>query len=124
MARVDLSRRPAPDIKTPPETGGVVVAEAREGGRRLRLGGLLLLEHLRLAAADLDLARLRFLGHLVNEVDMQHAIVEAGADDLDVVGEAEAPFECAAGDAPMQITALVLVGFAPCRSPAENSRAR
>jgi len=33
MARLDLSRWPAPDIKTPPESGGVVVAGAREGGR-------------------------------------------------------------------------------------------
>ena len=35
---------------------------------------------------------------------MQHAVFEVGADDLDVVGEAEAPLERASGDAAVQIT--------------------
>jgi hypothetical protein len=55
--------------------------------------GRLLLRHLRLygfARSDRDLAR---LGDLVNQVHMEHAIVELGAGYLHVVGEAEAPLK-------------------------------
>ena len=57
---------------------------------------------LRLSGADLDLARLCRLGNLTDQIDMQHAVVEARADDLDVVGEAEAPLEGAPRDAAVQ----------------------
>ena len=38
---------------------------------------------------------------------MQQAVVEAGAVDLDVIGEAEAPLERAPRDAAVQVAALV-----------------
>jgi hypothetical protein len=39
---------------------------------------------------------------------MQHAVDQARADDLDVVGEAEAPLERAPGNAAVQIAAVLV----------------
>src|SRR5260370_7389647 len=97
-------------MQNAPDFGGVST-------RYRCLGGLSLFDHLRLAPADLDLARLGRLGHLVDEVDMQHAVDQAGANDLDVVGEAEAPLERAPGDAAVQITAPLLLPFRLPRPP-------
>src|SRR4051812_47781402 len=78
-----------------------------------KVSGGLLLEHLGLlrrgAGRDADRARLRRLGHLAGELDMEQAVVEAGADDLDVVGELEAALEGAAGDAAIEVGALLLL---------------
>src|SRR6202045_3628384 len=94
---------PAPlllENKTPPKFGGVLPFEACRSASRL---GRLLLRHLRLHAfdrsADLDRARLGCLGHFANHVDIKQAIVEAGAHDLHVIGEAEAALEGAPGNA-------------------------
>jgi urease accessory protein len=63
-----------------------------------RLGSLLF-GGLELRGGDRDLARFHRLGHLTDEVDMQHAVDEGRIRDLDMVGEAEALLERAAGDA-------------------------
>jgi hypothetical protein len=51
---------------------------------------------------DLDLARLQEFGKLANETDRQEAVFQLGAGDADVVGQAEAAFKTALGDAAMQ----------------------
>src|SRR5690242_13874652 len=48
---------------------------------------------LRRPGADLHFARLCCFRNFPGEIDMQHAIDKACSDDLDVVGEAEAPLE-------------------------------
>lgn len=73
-----------------------------------RSGGLLL-RYLRPrlnARADLDRARLRRLRHFVNQVDMEHAIVDIGGRYLHVIGEAEPPLERAPRDAAVQVAAV------------------
>ena len=72
-----------------PPIGGVLYLLAvrllgrRHPLRQLRVNGFS-------ARADRDLARLGRLRHLLNQVDMEHAIVELGAGNIHVVGEAEA----------------------------------
>jgi len=72
-----------------------------------------LLRHLRLhgvhRTADLDRARLGGLGHFANYIDTKHAIVEARARHLHVVGKAETPLKRALGDAAVQIIAAAIV---------------
>jgi hypothetical protein len=63
------------------------------------------------ASPIVDLAGLRLLRHLADQVDMEQAVVEARAIDLHVVGEAEAALEGAPGDAAVQIAALRLLVF-------------
>ena len=108
MARLDLSRAPLGTQNAPGNRG-------RLSSERLAdsdwLGSLLLLDHLPRACADLDLARLGLLGHLVNKIDMQHAVGEGGADDLDMVGEAKAPLERAPRNSAVQITAVLVFLF-------------
>ena len=93
----------AAQAKTPPNFGGVSAFERLRSTCRL---GRLLLRHLRLQdrdrGADLDRAGLRCFRHFANHVDMEQAIVEAGAHHLHVVGEAKAPLERASGDATVQ----------------------
>src|SRR5271155_4964154 len=96
---LDLNARRQTDKKNAPGSRGrSLTLQPLAGGR----SGGLLLDQPGLAAADLDLARLHRLRHLVDKVDMQHAVVEAGADDLDMVGEAEAALESPPGDAAVQ----------------------
>src|SRR5262249_8578130 len=74
--------------------------------------GRLLLRHLRLygfGRADGDLARLGRFRNLVNQIDMEHAIVELGAGHLHVVSEAKAPLKRAARDAAVQVAVAVLL---------------
>ena len=59
----------------------------------------LLFDYLGLRGRNRDLARFHRLGHLADEVDMQHAVDEGGTRNLDMVGEAEALLERAPGDA-------------------------
>src|SRR5262249_35585200 len=63
-----------------PETGALPSIEPK-GLRSLGF------DHLRLAVADRDLARLLRLGNLTHEVDVQESVLEARALDMDVVGE-------------------------------------
>jgi hypothetical protein len=42
---------------------------------------------------NLDRVRLDRLGDLVDQFDMQHAVIEMGARDLHVIGKAETPLE-------------------------------
>src|SRR5260221_268385 len=71
---------------------------SRELARKFCLRRLLL-DRLRLrACSDLDRPRLHRLGDLAHEFDMQHAVVEAGADHLDGIGELEAALEGPAAD--------------------------
>src|SRR5712691_11428186 len=65
----------------------------------------------RLAVADGNGARLQALGHVAHEVDMEQAVLELGALDLDVVGELEAPLERARRDAAVQELAPLLLGL-------------
>src|SRR6516162_5921012 len=94
------------ETRTPPNWGRPVTTSVWPLGR-------LLLRHLRLyeltVRTDRDLARLGRLRHLVNQVDMKHAIVELGAGHLHVVGEAEAPLKRAPRDAAVQVAVAVLL---------------
>src|SRR5262249_18273007 len=59
--------------------------------------------------ADGNGAGLQPLGNVAHEIDVQQAVLEVGALDLDVIGELEAPLEGACGDASVQeLTTLVL----------------
>jgi len=69
-----------------------------------------LLDHLRLAGADLDLARLLGLGDFADEVDVQETVLHCRALDLDEVGKLEHPLERTRGDALVDGLALLLVG--------------
>src|SRR5437667_1642145 len=69
------------------------------------------LDHLVLAIADRDLARLLGLGNLAHEIDVQESVLEGRALDLDVVGKLEHALEGAGGDALVEHVAAVLVGL-------------
>src|SRR5437763_15113432 len=75
-----------------PETGALPSIEPK-GLRSLGF------DHLRLAVADRDLARLLRLGNLTHEIDVQESVLEARAPHLDVVGELEDALERARRDA-------------------------
>src|ERR1043165_8836766 len=60
-------------------------------------------------AIDGDAARLFLLRDHALKGDMQQAVFQFGLPDLDMIGELEAAFEGAAGDALMQIALLFLV---------------
>src|SRR5580658_6230862 len=73
-----------------------------------RLGGLRLsFDHGDVGAVDRDAARLLLLGHDALEVEMQEAVLELGALDLDMLGELEAALERAACDALIEIARLL-----------------
>jgi hypothetical protein len=59
----------------------------------------------RLAAGDLDRPRLHRLGDLADQLDMEEAVIEAGADHLDRLGELEAALEGAARNAAVEVLA-------------------
>ena len=105
---MDLNRAPLGTQNAPGNRGRFSSEQLTSGGW---LGSLLLLDHPRLAGTDLDLAWLSLLGHLVHKIDMQHAVHQGGADDLDMVGEAKAPLERAPGDPAVQITAVLVFFF-------------
>ena len=67
------------------------------------------------AVRDLDLAGLRGLGDLADEVDMEEAVLEARALHLDMVGELEAALEGARGDAAIEDLAAFLGGLLSSR---------
>src|SRR2546423_14143486 len=74
--------------------------------------GRLGFEHLGLlAVADRNLAWLFRLGDLAHEVDVQEAVRELRAGNLDVVGKLEAALERAGRDALIEHLALVLALF-------------
>ena len=73
--------------KAPRKTGALHSSDCQIVGGRL--GRLFVLDG-RLAVADRDLARLLRLGNLAHEVDVQEAVLELRALDLDVVGKLEA----------------------------------
>jgi len=58
--------------------------------------------------ADLNLTRLGRLGHFVHQIDVEHAVVEIGAGDLHVIGEAKPPLEGAPRDPAAQVAGAVL----------------
>src|ERR1044072_2184320 len=74
--------------------------------------GRLRLKHMRLTVglADRNLARLLGFRDLADEIDMQEAVHQRGAGDLDVVGELEAALESARRDALIEHLAWLLVG--------------
>src|SRR5436190_7153132 len=81
--------------------------------RALRGAGGLGLDDLRRAVADRDLARLLGLGDFPLEVDVQQAMIQAGALHYDIVGELEATLERARRDALIEHLAggLTLLGL-------------
>src|ERR1700756_342839 len=66
----------------------------------------------RLAACNLDAARLHRFRQFALEFDLQEAIVEASALHLHKIREVEAAFERPPGDAVVEVVALVLAGIA------------
>src|SRR5262245_55773961 len=92
------------ETKSAPASRG---APHQSRGDRLR--GLLGVDHLGRTAADRNLARLRRLGNLALEVDVQEAVLQARALDLDMVGELEAPLERAGRDALVEHVAVLAV---------------
>src|SRR5262245_54408221 len=73
--------------------------------------GRLRVDHLGLAVADRDLARLHRLRDLADEVDMEEAVLERRAPDLDVLGELKDALECARRDALVEHLAFLLLGL-------------
>src|SRR5262249_40373032 len=67
------------------------------------------LDHLSLALADRDLPRLLVLRNLAHEIDVQETVLEAGAANLDMVGELEATLEGAGSDALIEHVAIFLL---------------
>src|SRR5205807_1955495 len=70
----------------------------------------LMLDHLGLAVADRDLARLLGLGDFTDQVDVQETVLQRSALDLDEVGELEDALEGTRRDPLIKGFALVLVG--------------
>src|SRR5258708_9853177 len=108
-ALVLAARHPHPDRLPKPGEPAAKGSERETGLCRL------LLDRLRLrAGGDGDRPRLHRLGDLADQLDMQHAVIEAGADHLDGVGELEAALEGAAGDAAVEVLrgVLLLLGLA------------
>src|ERR1700742_5351869 len=66
----------------------------------------------RLAACNLDAARLHRFRQLTLELDLQEAIVEAGALHPHKIGKVEAAFERPPGDAMVEVVAFLLPGIA------------
>src|SRR6266566_2456164 len=66
-------------------------------------------DHLRLAIADRDLARLLRLGNLAHEIDVQESVLEGRTLDLDIVGKLEDALERASRDALIEHLAVVLL---------------
>ena len=75
--------------------------------------GFELAQVVRCCAVDGDLPRLHGLGDLPDQFDLEQAIVEGRALDLDVVGQVELPFEGAGRDAAIEVLALGLFRLAP-----------
>src|SRR5262249_43776506 len=73
--------------------------------------GRLRVDHLGLAIADRDLARLHRLRNLADEVDMEEAVLKRRALDLDVLGELKDALERARRDALVEHLAFLLVGL-------------
>lgn len=65
------------------------------------------------AASDGDLARFHSLGHFTLQRNRENTIRQRGILDPDVIGELEAAFKCAPGDAAMQIFAVLPFGLLP-----------
>src|SRR6185437_11107890 len=59
---------------------------------------------------DLDAAHLA-LDDAAHEIDVEQAVVERRAGDLDAVGEHEGALELARGDAAMEVDAILVVGL-------------
>jgi hypothetical protein len=57
--------------------------------------------------ADFDFARLQEFRKLADKIDRQQAVLQLGAGDANVVGEAEAALKAALGNAAMQKVALL-----------------
>ena len=73
------------------------------------LGGFLLIVVEQLLARrgrNFDPARFHLFRQLADEIDVQEAVFEIGAGDLDMVGKAELTDEAAPGDAAMEIGVL------------------
>src|SRR5947199_3728743 len=85
-----------------PETGALPSIEPK-GLRSLGF------DHLRLAIADRDLARLLRLGNLAHEIDVQESVLEGRTLDLDIVGKLEDALERASRDALIEHLAVVLL---------------
>src|SRR5919198_2151009 len=66
-------------------------------------------DHLRLAIADRDLARLLRLGNLAHEINVQESVLEGRALHLDVVGKLEDALERTSRDALIEHLAVVLL---------------
>ena len=60
---------------------------------------------------DLDLARLQLLGNVALQIDVQQAVLQRGAQDLDMVGKLEAALEGARGDAAIEHLGAFAVGL-------------
>lgn len=82
--------------------------------RHLRLNGL--------AGTNRDLARLGRFRDLVNQFDVEHAIVDVGAGHLHVIGEAETTLKRAPRDAAVQIAVAVLLLFFGLRLAGHQER--
>src|SRR5215470_13557323 len=92
--------------KSAPEISGALHSWFGQALRR-RLG----VDHLRLAAADRNAARLHRLGDLADEVDVQETVLERRRADLDMVGELEHALERTRRDALVEHLALVVLGL-------------
>src|SRR5260221_6858486 len=78
---------------------------------KIGLGSRFVLDRRRcVGVADRDAARLHRLRHLPYEIDRQQTVLEPGAADLDILGEAKTPLEAA--DRNAAIEKLRIIGVA------------
>ena len=77
-----------------------------------RLGGFVGRDSLlHLLCVDGDVPRLQLFRNLTCKLEVQEAVLELGTDYQDVVGELEAVLEGPAGNAAVQIAALLVLGL-------------
>src|SRR5262245_52717232 len=98
----DLTTTSDPQNESVPENRGAPF-DRTDGLRSLGF------DHLRLAIADRDLARLLGLGNLAHEINVQESVLEGRALDLDVVGQLEDALERTSRDALIEHLAVVLL---------------
>lgn len=103
----------------PPDPGRVTASAARVRAAAIsdfrdRSGdpGFDLCDVARTDVADRDAARLHRLGDLPLQVDDEQTILEAGALDLDMLGERKLALDIARRDAAMQVSLLFLLALA------------
>ena len=115
VENVVVSRGRRPHVFLHSKTSGTAARHYGPAAAGYRSGhlGFELMQVVRRCAVDGDLPRLHGLGDLPDQFDLEQAIVERRALDLDVVGQVELPLERPGRDAAIEVVAFGLVGLLP-----------